>query len=136
MSASPCRRGERNRSIRGEAPFIMRRAWRAPAELLNHWLRGLQRGGRPHPMDRGDNGHEKLYCILSIDGGGIRGLIAARILVTLEAKLQARTGNPDTKLADYFDLIAGTSTGGILACVYLYPEGDTGRPRYSAVAAQ
>lgn len=87
-------------------------------------------------MDRGDNGHEKLYRILSIDGGGIRGLIAARILVTLEAKLQARTGNPDTKLADYFDLIAGTSTGGILACVYLYPEGDTGRPRYSAVAAQ
>ena len=87
-------------------------------------------------MDYGDDRHEKLYRILSIDGGGIRGLIAARILVTLEAKLQARTGNPDTKLADYFDLVAGTSTGGILACVYLYPEGDTGRPRYSAAAAQ
>jgi patatin-like phospholipase/acyl hydrolase len=87
-------------------------------------------------MDGDGERHEKLYRILAIDGGGIRGLIAARILVSLEAKLQARTGNPNVKLADYFDLIAGTSTGGILTCVYLYPEGDTGRPRYSAVEAQ
>ncbi len=78
----------------------------------------------------------RIYRILSIDGGGIRGIIAARILSALEAKLQSRTGNPDTRLVDYFDLIAGTSTGGILACVYLYPEGETGRPRYSAAEAQ
>ena len=79
---------------------------------------------------------DKIYRILSIDGGGIRGVIAARILAALEAKLQARSGNNDARIVDYFDMIAGTSTGGILACVYLYPEGDTGRPRYSAVEAQ
>ncbi len=85
-----------------------------------------------------DDAHsdDKVYRILSIDGGGIRGLIAARILVALEAKLQQHSGNPDARLADFFDLIAGTSTGGILTCVYLYPEGDTQRPRYSAIQAQ
>jgi patatin-like phospholipase/acyl hydrolase len=47
--------------------------------------------------------------ILAIDGGGIRGIIAARILVEIE-KL---AGKP---LAAAFDMIAGTSTGGIIAC--------------------
>lgn len=46
--------------------------------------------------------------ILSIDGGGIRGVIAARILVDIEQRL----GQP---LRDYFDLIAGTSTGALIA---------------------
>lgn len=48
--------------------------------------------------------------ILSLDGGGIRGVIEARILSHLESQV---TGKP---LAKTFDLIAGTSTGGILAC--------------------
>jgi patatin-like phospholipase/acyl hydrolase len=47
--------------------------------------------------------------ILAIDGGGIRGIIAARILVEIE-KLAGRS------LAQAFDIIAGTSTGGIIAC--------------------
>ncbi len=46
--------------------------------------------------------------VLSIDGGGIRGLIPATFLVQLEA----RTGQP---VASLFDYLAGTSTGGILA---------------------
>lgn len=46
--------------------------------------------------------------ILAIDGGGIRGLIPALVLEKVEARTQRRT-------ADLFDLIAGTSTGGILA---------------------
>jgi patatin-like phospholipase/acyl hydrolase len=46
--------------------------------------------------------------ILSIDGGGIRGIIAAVLLNALEAEV----GRP---LAEVFDLIAGTSTGGIIA---------------------
>jgi patatin-like phospholipase/acyl hydrolase len=49
------------------------------------------------------------YCILSLDGGGIRGIISAIWLNRLEAELE----HP---LHEYFDLIAGTSTGAILAC--------------------
>jgi patatin-like phospholipase/acyl hydrolase len=64
---------------------------------------------------------KKFKSILSIDGGGVRGIIAAQILATLEHKLQARTGDPESRLADYFDLIAGTGTGAILACAYLSP---------------
>jgi uncharacterized protein len=53
-------------------------------------------------------------CILSCDGGGIRGLITAVMLEHLEQKLEAkRRGVP---LKDYFDLIAGTSTGSLIAC--------------------
>lgn len=46
--------------------------------------------------------------ILSIDGGGLKGVFPASFLSTIEATLNVRT-------ADYFDLIVGTSTGGILA---------------------
>lgn len=73
-----------------------------------------------------------LIRILSIDGGGVRGIIAAAVLRALEAKLQQRTGNPDARIVDLFDLVAGTSTGAILACAQLTPDPATGRPRYSA----
>jgi uncharacterized protein len=46
--------------------------------------------------------------ILSIDGGGIRGVFPAAFLASLEEALNCR-------VADYFDLIVGTSTGGIIA---------------------
>lgn len=70
--------------------------------------------------------------ILSIDGGGIRGIIPGQVLTVLESKLQQLSGNPDMRLADAFDLIAGTSTGGILTCLFLCPDQKTGRPRFSA----
>jgi patatin-like phospholipase/acyl hydrolase len=60
--------------------------------------------------------------ILTIDGGGIRGMIPAVILDYIEKELQRKSGNKNTCLADYFDLIAGTSTGGILTCFYLLPS--------------
>jgi patatin-like phospholipase/acyl hydrolase len=52
--------------------------------------------------------------ILSIDGGGIRGIIPARILSELEQELQNKEGE-EARLCNYFDLICGTSTGGIIA---------------------
>jgi patatin-like phospholipase/acyl hydrolase len=52
----------------------------------------------------------KPYRILSLDGGGIRGAYAATILADIEAEITG--GEP---IADYFDAIAGTSTGGIIA---------------------
>jgi patatin-like phospholipase/acyl hydrolase len=67
----------------------------------------------------------KKISILSIDGGGIRGIIPAVILNYLEEELQRKTGNPQTCLADYFDMIAGTSTGGILTCFYLLPPSSS-----------
>jgi predicted acylesterase/phospholipase RssA len=46
--------------------------------------------------------------ILSIDGGGIKGVFAASFLATVEERLKLR-------ILDYFDLIVGSSTGGIIA---------------------
>jgi len=78
----------------------------------------------------------KLTRILSIDGGGIRGIIPGQILVALEEKLKAMDNNPDARIADYFDLIAGTSTGGILTCIYLCPDDNNPqRPLFSAAEA-
>jgi patatin-like phospholipase/acyl hydrolase len=62
--------------------------------------------------------------ILAIDGGGIRGLIPAVVLADLERRTGRRT-------AELFDLIAGTSTGGILACGLTRPGAD-GAPAFTA----
>lgn len=62
--------------------------------------------------------------ILSIDGGGIRGIVPAVVL----SELERRTGRPVHEL---FDLIAGTSTGGILALALTKPGSD-GRAQYPA----
>lgn len=73
------------------------------------------------------------FRILSIDGGGIRGILPGQILVELERKLQRLASDPTKRLADYFDMIAGTSTGGILTCLYLYPDPkNPGRPFFTA----
>jgi patatin-like phospholipase/acyl hydrolase len=53
--------------------------------------------------------------VLAIDGGGIRGLIPALVLTELERRASRRT-------FEMFDLIAGTSTGGILACALCAPD--------------
>jgi uncharacterized protein len=66
--------------------------------------------------------------ILSIDGGGIRGIIPAAILVDLEARLKSR--KKTKPLHAYFDLIAGTSTGGIIAAGLTCPK--PGKPASAA----
>jgi predicted acylesterase/phospholipase RssA len=53
--------------------------------------------------------------ILSLDGGGSRGLLTLGFLQKLETHLEQRSGNPDFRLSQYFDLIGGTSTGAIIA---------------------
>ncbi|KAL8142646.1 hypothetical protein V2J09_015678 [Rumex salicifolius] len=70
-----------------------------------------------------------IITILSIDGGGIRGIIPATILCKLEELLQELDG-PEARIADYFDVIAGTSTGSLIAAMLVAPENhDNGRPR-------
>jgi len=53
--------------------------------------------------------------LLACDGGGIRGIISIEILARIESELRESSGNPKLVLADYFDYVAGTSTGAIIA---------------------
>ncbi len=76
----------------------------------------------------------KKICILSIDGGGIRGILPGTVLTILEEKLQKKSGDKKTKIADWFDLLAGTSTGGILTCAYITPD-KSGKPKFTAKEA-
>jgi uncharacterized protein len=64
------------------------------------------------------------FRILAVDGGGIRGIIPATILATLEEN----TGRP---IVELFDLVVGTSTGGILALGLTAPDGK-GAPKNKA----
>lgn len=57
---------------------------------------------------------KKSFNILSIDGGGIRGIFPAMLLANLEAELKLR-GIENNQIFQHFDLITGTSTGGIIA---------------------
>jgi patatin-like phospholipase/acyl hydrolase len=65
-----------------------------------------------------------MHKVLSIDGGGIRGLIPAMILTEIERRTSKFT-------SELFDSVAGTSTGGILALGLTKP-GQGGEPEYSA----
>src|SRR5689334_3545271 len=53
--------------------------------------------------------------LLAIDGGGIRGVLALEVLQKIEDLLREDSGDQSFRLADYFDYISGTSTGGIIA---------------------
>ncbi|PRQ27634.1 putative galactolipase [Rosa chinensis] len=71
-----------------------------------------------------------LVTVLSIDGGGIRGIIPGTLLSFLESELQKLDGE-DARLADYFDVIAGTSTGGLVTAMLTAPD-ENGRPLFAA----
>jgi patatin-like phospholipase/acyl hydrolase len=66
----------------------------------------------------------KKIKILSIDGGGVRGIIPARVMQAIEEK----AGKPLSELFDYF---VGTSTGGLLALGVATPD-KNGKPKYTA----
>lgn len=53
--------------------------------------------------------------ILSLDGGGLRGMLSLQVLRRIETLLRERFNDPQMRLSDYFDLVAGTSTGAIIA---------------------
>lgn len=77
------------------------------------------------PLDLKGVDPGKPLRILSIDGGGVRGIIPAMFLVELEKLL----GGP---IANYFDLIAGTSTGGFLTLLLTVAGPDGKTPKYTA----
>ncbi|RWR89999.1 patatin-like protein 2 [Cinnamomum micranthum f. kanehirae] len=72
----------------------------------------------------------KMFTVLSIDGGGLRGIIPGTILAFLESQLQELDGK-DVRIADYFDVIAGTSTGGLVTTMLAAPDKNN-RPMFAA----
>ncbi|CAK8539753.1 unnamed protein product [Lathyrus sativus] len=74
--------------------------------------------------------HVNFITVLSIDGGGVRGIIPGVILAYLESQLQEIDG-ADARLADYFDVIAGTSTGGLITAMLTAPNPNN-RPLFAA----
>ncbi|MBB4807404.1 patatin-like phospholipase/acyl hydrolase [Chryseobacterium defluvii] len=71
----------------------------------------------------------KKICILSLDGGGIRGIITCIILKYIEERLQ-ELDHPHAKLGDYFDMVAGSSTGGLITSILLCP-GENSKAKHS-----
>src|SRR3954470_12542477 len=53
--------------------------------------------------------------LLSIDGGGVRGVVALEVLARVEQLLREETGDRELVLGDWFDYVGGTSTGAIIA---------------------
>ncbi|MBO6212694.1 Patatin-like phospholipase/acyl hydrolase [Algoriella xinjiangensis] len=66
---------------------------------------------------------EKKIILLSLDGGGIRGIISCVILKYIEDKLKEQDCE-DAKIGDYVDFIAGTSTGALIASLLLLPSDE------------
>lgn len=65
---------------------------------------------------------DKSAFVLSIDGGGVRGIIPAIVLARLEEDVRLEPGYSNFTIIDKFDLISGSSTGGILALCYGVPK--------------
>ncbi len=65
------------------------------------------------------------FRVLSLSGGGMRGVFSAAVLCELQDALRNHTGNPSARLVDYFDLIVGTSTGGLLALGLAFGKGPS-----------
>lgn len=71
--------------------------------------------------------------ILSLDGGGIRGIMTIEVLAGIEKILRESTNNDTLVLAEWFDFVAGTSTGAIIAtCISLGMSIDEIRQFYLA----
>lgn len=73
----------------------------------------------------------KKIRILSLDGGGIRGILPGTLLTYLEQRLREISQQPEARIGEFFDFVAGTSTGGILGLTYLCPD-ENGAFKFSA----
>ncbi|XP_008235288.1 PREDICTED: probable inactive patatin-like protein 9 [Prunus mume] len=69
--------------------------------------------------------------ILSIDGGGTTGIVSGAALIHLEDQIRLKTGDSHAQITDFFDLIAGTGIGAVLAAM-LVSDNGSGRPLYTA----
>ena len=62
---------------------------------------------------------DKRYVVLSIDGGGVRGMMSVEIMIYIEKELSEKLGKP-VKITDVVDLVIGTSAGGVIAMGLAY----------------
>ncbi len=67
----------------------------------------------------------QIIKIISIGGGGVKGIVPARILQEIEEKLDNKS------IAENFDIITGTSTGGVIALLLNIPN-EQQEPKYNA----
>ncbi|KAL6577536.1 hypothetical protein OROMI_009864 [Orobanche minor] len=74
---------------------------------------------------------DRYITVLSIDGGGIKGILPAVILDFLESQLQVGARWGGCKACRLFDVIAGTSTGGLVTAMITSPD-ENNRPLYAA----
>ncbi|THG06747.1 probable inactive patatin-like protein 9 [Camellia sinensis] len=72
--------------------------------------------------------------ILSIDGGGTTGFLAGAALIHLEDQIRAKTGDSHSRIADFFDIVAGTGIGALFAAMLTAEDGN-GRPLFTATDA-
>ncbi|KAI3882552.1 hypothetical protein MKW92_011411 [Papaver armeniacum] len=80
------------------------------------------------------NCEDKKTRILSIDGGGTKGFISGSSLIHLEDQIQERTGDPNSRISDFFDIVAGTGIGALYAAMLVADDGE-GRPLFTAKSA-
>ncbi|KAL2323545.1 hypothetical protein Fmac_027924 [Flemingia macrophylla] len=69
--------------------------------------------------------------ILSIDGGGTTVIVAGQALLHLQDQIRLHTSDPHAHVADFFDIVAGTGIGAILAAMITAADAF-GRPLYTA----
>ncbi|KAH7864525.1 hypothetical protein Vadar_030570 [Vaccinium darrowii] len=77
------------------------------------------------------NNEGKKTRILSIDGGGTTGIVAGTALIHLEDQIRAKTGDSNARIVDFFDIVAGTGIGALLAAMLVADDGN-GRPLFTA----
>lgn len=69
--------------------------------------------------------HKPVVCVLSIDGGGVKGIVPTLLLKEIERRADVN------HVTELFDVMAGTSTGALIAIMLNIPVLETGKPRYT-----
>ncbi|GFZ06033.1 PATATIN-like protein 9 [Actinidia rufa] len=69
--------------------------------------------------------------VLSIDGGGATAIVAGAALIHLEDQIRVKTGDSNCRIVDFFDIVAGTGIGALLAVMLTADDGN-GRPLFTA----
>lgn len=120
LNPKPTRKGRKPRKSSGATssnPQSQKRGTKSQQTSESEVINNIQQQEKPQekPQETMSTTENSKYKILAIDGGGIRGIIPAMVL----AEIEKRTQKP---IFELFDVIAGTSSGGILALGLTKPK--------------